>query len=86
MVPVFRRTVTIVRHANAEHKHRPKSVYKDEHNHEPDVIETAVRQARSNINLRSTFSRITKRIITEVVNDYPNEALHRLQSSNYMTQ
>ena len=63
-----------------------KSMYKDEHNHEPDVIETAVRQVRSDINLRSTFSRSTKRIITEVVNVYPNEVLHRLQSTNYMAQ
>ena len=54
------------------------SVYKNEHNHEIDVIETAVRQVCSVIKSKSISSESTKRIIAEVVGDYPDEVLHKL--------
>ena len=61
-------------------------MYKNEHNHEIDVIETAVRQVCSDIKSKSTSSESTKRVITEVVGDYPNEVLHKLPSTNAMVQ
>ena len=43
------------------------SVYKNEHNHGTDVIETAVRQVCSDINSKSTSSESTKRIIAALL-------------------
>ena len=57
-------------------------MYKNEHNHEIDVIETVVRQVCSNIKSKFTSSENTKRVITEVVGDYPNEVLHKLPSTD----
>ena len=57
-------------------------MYKNEHNHEIDVIKTAVRQVCSDIKSKYTSSESTKRVITEVVGDYPNEVLHKLPSTD----
>ena len=59
-------------------------MYKNEHNHEIDVIKTAVRQVCSDIKSKYTSSESTKRVITEVVGDYPNEVLHKLPSTDAM--
>ena len=48
------------------------SVFKNERNHEIDVIETAVRQVCSDIKSKSTSSESTKRIIAQVFRVYPN--------------
>ena len=61
-------------------------MYKNEHNHEIDVIKTAVRQVCSDIKSKSTSSESTKRVITEVVGDYPNEVLHKLPSTDAMVK
>ena len=62
------------------------SVYNNEHNHEIDVIETTVKQVRSDIKSKSTSSESTKRIIAEIVGDYPDEVLHKLPSTDAMAQ
>ena len=63
-------------------------MYKNEHDHEIDVIKTAVRQVCSDIKSKSTSSESTKRVITEVIGDYPNEVLllHKLSSTDAMVQ
>ena len=59
---------------------------KNEHNHEIDVIETAVRQVCSDIKSKSTSSESTKRIIPHVFRVYPNEVLHKLLSTDATVQ
>ena len=51
------------------------SMYKNERNHEIDVIKTAVRQVCFDIKSKSTSSESTKRIIAQVFGVYPNEVL-----------
>ena len=51
------------------------SMYKNERNHEIDVIKTAVRQVFFDIKSKSTSSESTKRIIAQVFGVYPNEIL-----------
>ena len=50
-------------------------MYKNECNHEIDVLKSAVRQAWFDIKSKSTFSESTKRIITQVFGVYPSEVL-----------
>ena len=59
---------------------------KNEHNHEIDVIETAVRQVCSDIKSKFTSSESTKRIIALVFLVYPNEVLHKLPSTDATAQ
>ena len=61
-------------------------MYKNGHNHETDVIKIPVRQVCADIKSKSTSSESTKRVITEVVGDYPNEILHKLPSTVAMVQ
>ena len=61
-------------------------MYKNEHNHEIDVIETAVRQVCSDIKSKSTFSESTKRIIAQVFGVYPNQVLHKLPCTDATAQ
>ena len=62
------------------------SMCKNEHNHEIDVIETAVRQVCSDIKSKSTASESTKRIIAQIFRVYPNEVLHKLPSTDATAQ
>ena len=62
------------------------SKYKNEHSHEIDVIETAVRQVFSDIKSKSTSSESMKRIIAQVFGVYTNEVLHKLPSTDATAQ
>ena len=61
-------------------------MYKNEHNHEIDVIETVVRQVCSDTKSKSTSSESTKRIIAQVFGVYTNEVLHKLPSTDTAAQ
>ena len=59
---------------------------KNEHSHEIDVIETAVRQVCPDIKSKSTSSESTKRIIAQLFGVYRNEVLYKLPSTDATAQ
>ena len=61
-------------------------MYKNEDNHEIEVIETADRRVCSDIKSKSTSSESMKRIIAQVFGAYTNEVLHKLPSTDATAQ
>ena len=61
-------------------------MYKNEHNHEIDVIETADRRVCTDIKSKFTSSESMKRIIAQVFGVYTNKVLHKLPSTDATAQ
>ena len=67
----------------AQHKHRFDIYVR---NYEIDVIETDVRQVWSDIKSKSTSSKSTKCIVSQVFGVYLSEVLHMLPSTDATAQ